>query len=81
MEKVNDGGYTSVGFADIRIEGNRLMLKAEKSLLGFTPRSDASFTFKWADNYAEGDIYSFYTRGDAAPYGRLNWVYNGGTVH
>ena len=23
----------------------------------------------------DGDIFSFYTRGDAAPYGRLNWVY------
>ncbi|MBR0537274.1 MAG: hypothetical protein IJK40_03920 [Clostridia bacterium] len=25
----------------------------------------------------DGDIYSFYTRGESAPYGRLNWVYTG----
>ena len=44
-----------------------------KTLLGLG--EDASFTFKWADNYEDGDILSFYTQGDSAPYGRLNWVY------
>lgn len=44
---------------------------------GRPPRTDASLQFKWADNYIEGDLYSFYTRGDAAPYGRLNRVYTG----
>ncbi|MCR5042000.1 MAG: hypothetical protein K6C36_07895 [Clostridia bacterium] len=75
VEAVRDGGYERLGDADIRFEGSRLMLSVEKSLLGFAPGEDASFTFKWADNYVDGDIYSFYTGGDAAPYGRLNWVY------
>ncbi len=51
------------------------MLRVGKSLLGFAPGADASFTFKWADHYEDGDVMSFYTKGDAAPYGRLNWVY------
>jgi hypothetical protein len=39
--------------------------------------ADASFTFRWADYCIDGDIYSFYTKGEAAPYGRLNRVYTG----
>ena len=75
LEKIKDGSYTSLGTAEIRYEGNRLMLRVGKALLGFAPGANASLRFKWADNYTDGDIYSFYTRGEAAPYGRLNWVY------
>lgn len=75
IESVTDNGYEPIGEADIRFEGNQLMLRVEKSLLGFAPDADASLQFKWADNYIDGDVFSFYTRGDAAPYGRLNWVY------
>ena len=37
--------------------------------------------FKWADNYQENedgqyDIFTFYTDGDAAPLGRMNYVYS-----
>ena len=77
VEAVRDGGYAPLGSADIVYRENLLTLRVEKALLGFKPGADASFTFKWADNYIDGDIYSFYTRGEAAPYGRLNWVYNG----
>ncbi|MCR5042001.1 MAG: hypothetical protein K6C36_07900 [Clostridia bacterium] len=75
VEAVRDGGYERLGDADIRFEGSRLMLSVEKSLFGSASGENASFTFKWADNYVDGDIYSFYTKGDSAPYGRLNWVY------
>ena len=75
VEAIGDGAYTRLGDADIVYRGDRLMLRVEKALLGFAPGGDASFAFKWADNYTDGDIYSFYTRGEAAPYGRLNWVY------
>ncbi len=77
VEAVADDGYVPLGEARIRWEGDRLMLSVEKSLFGLSQGADASFTFKWADNYTDGELYSFYTRGDAAPYGRLNWVYNG----
>ena len=75
VEAITDGGCTRIGYADLFYSGSRLALSVEKSLLGFAPGKDASFTFKWADNYTDGDVYSFYTRGEAAPYGRLNWVY------
>ena len=26
-------------------------------------------------HYVDGDLMSFYTKGDSAPYGRLNWIY------
>ncbi len=77
VEAVTEDGYRRVGDAEIRYEGNKLMLRVEKSLLGFSSGADASLSFKWADNYTDGDIMSFYTRGDAAPYGRLNFVYTG----
>ncbi len=50
------------------------MLSVERSLLGVEP--NGAFCFKWADNCDPDDIYSFYTQGDSAPYGRLNWVYS-----
>ncbi|MBQ3128422.1 MAG: hypothetical protein IJC13_05230 [Clostridia bacterium] len=39
------------------------MLSVSKSIPGLSD----SFNFKWADNYIENDVYSFYTHGDAAP--------------
>ena len=73
IETVTKDEYKTLGQADIRFEDNKLMLSVPKTLLGFGEK--ASFTFKWADNYEDGDIMSFYTKGDSAPYGRLNWVY------
>ena len=73
VEAVKKNGYEKAGEADIRYEGDRLMISVPKALLGLGKK--ASFTFKWADNYEDGDLMSFYTRGDSAPYGRLNWVY------
>ena len=73
VEAVTPDGYETLGTADIRFEENQLMLCVPKALLGLGEK--ASFTFKWADNYEAGNILSFYTKGDSAPYGRLNWVY------
>ena len=75
VEAVTETGYADRGEAQIRFEENRLMLKVPKSAVGFTENQKAAFTFKWADNYTDDNILSFYTRGDSAPYGRLNWVY------
>ena len=47
------------------------MIKLAKSDI----EESENLTFKWADNYNENDIYSFYTQGDCAPYGRLCYVY------
>ena len=74
IESVGDNEYRPVGEAEIRFEGNQLMLCVPKAVLGLGEK--ASFTFKWADHYEDGNILSFYTKGDSAPYGRLNWVYS-----
>ncbi len=71
VEKVRENGFEKTGEAEIRFDGNRLMLKVSKNLV----QTSGNIRFKWADNYTEGDVYSFYTKGDAAPYGRLCYVY------
>lgn len=71
VEKNTDGVFTKIGESEIRYEGNKLMLRVSKALVG----SADGFTFKWADNYIENDVNSFYTKGDAAPYGRLCYRY------
>ncbi len=71
VEKITDNGNEIIGEADIRFEENKLMLSIDKSLISF----DDSITFKWADNYTENDVLSFYTKGDSAPYGRLCYAF------
>ncbi len=71
VEKNTDGVFTKTGEAEIRFESNKLMLEVSKDLVD----SVDGFSFKWADNYTENDVYSFYTKGDAAPYGRLCYSY------
>lgn len=73
IEAVTESGYEKIAEADIRFSGNRLMIRVAAGALGLT--GAPSFSFKWADNYVDGDIYSFYTKGDAAPYGRLNYSF------
>lgn len=71
VEQNIDGVFTKTGEAEIRYESNKLMLKVSKTLVDSTD----GFNFKWADNYIENDVNSFYTNGDDAPYGRLCYCY------
>ncbi len=71
VEKNINGVFTKIGESEIRYEDNKLMLKVPKVLVD----SADGFNFKWADNYIENDVNSFYTKGDAAPYGRLCYCY------
>lgn len=73
IEQYVAGAWKVVGYADYQLEGNRLQLAIPLELLQVN--SAFALEFKWADNYDENDIYSFYTKGDAAPYGRANYVY------
>lgn len=61
--------------ADMRIEGNRLMIRLPCSLLGLNPAKPFRLEFKWADNMQEHDIMDFYVNGDAAPRGRMNYLF------
>jgi len=67
----NGWRWESAGQADWAVDGNQLTLTVPCALLG----NPTEFQFKWADNYTPGDVYSFYTGGDAAPLGRLSYRY------
>jgi len=71
------GGYKweKVCTVDMKISGNKLMLSIPRDAINMSAEL-FSLEFKWADNYIADDIWSFYTEGDAAPYGRLNYVYS-----
>lgn len=71
IERITDNGCGKIGEAEIRFDGNKLMLSVDKDIIGY----DGSLSFKWADNYVDNDVYSFYTKGDSAPYGRLCYNY------
>ena len=61
------------GDAQIRYRGNMMMVAVPKAALGIS--GSASISFKWADNTAVGDVFSFYKNGDAAPIGRAFYRY------
>lgn len=76
VEQWDGNEWADAGTAQYLVSGNKLQLAVDLSLLGISA-GDLSLEFKWADNYQDEDIYSFYLYGDSAPYGRLNYVYSG----
>lgn len=57
-------------------EGCELMVEIPKKLVGLSPDSDFRIEFKWADSATEiTRMEDFYTKGDAAPIGRLNYLF------
>jgi hypothetical protein len=71
-------------FAACKVEGNQMQIAVPYRLLlcEILKLDYSSFNapvnvqFKWADNCpVDGDVSSFYTDGDAAPIGRLNYVF------
>ncbi len=73
----SQGGWdwARVGSVKMKIEGNKMMVAVPRSSVGATGNL-FHVEFKWADNYTDNDIWSFYTDGDTAPYGRLNYVFS-----
>ncbi len=66
-------GVSECGTASIRIASDLMMVAVPKASLGIS--GNASFGFKWADNNSVGDVFSFYKNGEAAPLGRLMYLY------
>lgn len=56
-------------------DGNKLHMEINKDILSKEMGDDFTFEFKWVDNMQENDVMDFYVNGDAAPRGRLNYVY------
>ena len=75
IEKRTASGWESVGTVEYKLEKNQLQIAIPLQMLGISGEA-VSVQFKWADNYqGEDDIFAFYLTGDAAPYGRMNYVY------
>ena len=69
----DDYSVTPVSEVSFRLKDNMLMVEIPKADLGI--EGDACINFKWADNCTEGDVFGFYTSGDAAPIGRAGYYY------
>ncbi len=72
-------GLRAADFGDVvyRCSGNMLLVIAPRAVLGLD-RDDFTVWFKAADSTEElTSIEDFYDKGDAAPLGRLNYVYRG----
>ncbi len=77
VERANrDGEYSweTIGHAQIRVEGHEMMLAVERRLLGLCGDS-VTLEFKWSDHMQAPDVMDFYQNGDAAPRGRMNYLF------
>jgi len=65
--------WEKIAVADFRIEENQMQIAVPRRLLN-EENQPLHFQFKWTDNTSP-NIDSFYTDGDAAPIGRMNYVF------
>ena len=73
-----DGAYSFevIGEVSYRAKGNQMMIAVPLTLLGVENYNDLTFDFKWADSDSKiTTMEQFYTEGDIAPLGRLNYVF------
>ena len=69
-------GFTPCGDVSYRVEGNEMMIAVPLSLLGIEGYLEINAEFKWADSRSVYDeMEDFYCDGDAAPLGRMNYVF------
>ena len=69
-------GFTDVGEVSYRVSGNEMMIAVPMEMLGIEGYLEIDMEFKWADSRGLYDeMEDFYCDGDAAPLGRLNYVY------
>ena len=74
-----DGAYSFevIGEVSYRVKGNQMMIAVPLELLGVTHCDFMNFHFKWMDSDSRiTTMEQFYTEGDIAPLGRLNYVFN-----
>ncbi len=73
-----DGAYSFevIGEVSYRAKGNQMMIAVPLTLLGVENYNDLTFDFKWVDSDSKiTTMEQFYTEGDIAPLGRLNYVF------
>ena len=66
-----------VGEVSYRVKGNQMMIAGPLEMLGVAHCDYMNFHFKWVDSDSKmTTMEQFYTQGDVAPLGRLNYVFN-----
>ncbi len=72
----NAYSFEACGELSYRVEGNQMMIAVPLSLVSIDSYREIEIQFKWADSQtAYDEMEDFYCDGDAAPLGRLNYVY------
>ena len=73
----NAFSFEVVGEVSYRVKGNRMMIAVPLEMLGVEHCDYMNFHFKWVDSDSKmTTMEQFYTEGDVAPLGRLNYVFN-----
>jgi len=68
--------FETVGKVSFRHKETELMIAVPLDMLGITNPNGIKFRFKWADSTSKiTTMEQFYTDGDAAPLGRLNYTF------
>lgn len=65
-----------VGKVNYQVSGNKMMIAVPMEMLDIKGYLEVYLEYKWADaDIILDTMEEFYTNGDAAPLGRLNWIY------
>lgn len=70
--------FKEIGEVDYTVSGNQMMIAVPLDMLGIKNYNGICLEFKWFDadsGVRVDEMEDFYTYGDAAPLGRLNYVY------
>lgn len=68
--------FTEIGEVRYQVKGHEMMIAVPQSMLGITGYKEIYLEFKWADADVQIDeMEDFYCYGDAAPAGRMNFIY------
>ncbi len=70
-----DGAFREIAAVEAVQRGNALMVTVDRELLGLSGEGKPTFEFKWIDSIGLDDVMNFYRDGDAAPFGRFNFIY------
>ncbi len=73
----NAFSFEVIGEVSYRVKDNRMMIEVPLEMLGVTHPDYMNFHFKWVDSDSKmTTMEQFYTEGDVAPLGRLNYAFN-----
>ena len=73
----NAFSFEVIGEVSYRVKGNQMMIAVPLEMLGVEHPDYMNLHFKWVDSDSKmTTMEQFYTEGDVAPLGRLNYIFN-----